>query len=49
MEKQDRYEQKERWIAEGLEAIGSGLAYLGFWIGLGNCFESVVKWLDGKL
>lgn len=31
----ERYEQPHRWLGEGLEALGSGIAWAGFWIGLG--------------
>jgi hypothetical protein len=49
MNNQDRHDQPERWIAEGLDHLGKGIALAGFWIGLGISFKYVIMWLSGKL
>jgi len=42
----ERYEQPQRWFGEGLEKIGQGIAWAGFWIGLGIALSHVPGWLE---
>lgn len=38
-----RFDQPQRWIGEGLEALGDGIKWAGFWIGLGIAFRQVIE------
>lgn len=35
MPEEDRYKQQARWIGEGLDRIGDGISWAGFWLGVG--------------
>jgi hypothetical protein len=37
----DRRDQPERHISEGLAALGKGIAWAGFWLGLGLALRYV--------
>ncbi len=34
-------------LRDGLMAIGDGISYLGFWIGVGFALESIIHLLKG--
>jgi hypothetical protein len=42
---QERFDQPQRWIADGLESIGKGIAWAGFWIGLGIALSNAQNWM----
>lgn len=42
MSERDRWGQPERWFADGLEELGKGIAWCGFWIGAGIAVAAIV-------
>jgi|WetSurMetagenome_2_1015567.scaffolds.fasta_scaffold1502621_1 hypothetical protein len=42
----DRYEQPQRWLCEGLESLSDGIKWAGFWIGLGVALAHVPGWME---
>lgn len=43
MDSQEYFKLPQRWIGEGLEAIGSGIAWAGMWIALAMVLIKLIE------